>query len=183
MVSIDFHWISFFGYIRLIEKIGAVKTSTVAYFIPIFGVIWGYIFFARRDIFKNLIGYDINYIRNYLLLIDNMKNINELLTEANDIVKKIDHLTARQMMKDPNTIILDVREESEVRDLGKIKGAIHVPRGLLEFIFRPEDHVDDPAQLRILVYCAAGARSALAAKTLIYIGYQEFITSVDLKNG
>ena len=101
-----------------------------------------------------------------------MKNINELLTEANDIVKKIDHLTARQMMKDPNTIILDVREESEVRDLGKIKGAIHVPRGLLEFIFRPEDHVDDPAQLRILVYCAAGARSALAAKTLIYIGYQ-----------
>ena len=100
------------------------------------------------------------------------KNINELLTEANDIVEKIDHLTARQMMKDPNTIILDVREESEVRDLGKIKGAIHVPRGLLEFIFRPEDHVDDPAQLRILVYCAAGARSALAAKTLIYIGYQ-----------
>ena len=81
-----------------------------------------------------------------------MKNINELLTEANDIVEKIDHLTARQMMKDPNTIILDVREESEVRDLGKIKGAIHVPRGLLEFIFRPEDHVDDPAQLRILVY-------------------------------
>ncbi len=40
--------LAFFGYIRLIEKIGAVKTSTVAYFIPIFGVIWGYIFLQEE---------------------------------------------------------------------------------------------------------------------------------------
>ena len=36
--------LAFLGYVRLIEKIGAVKTSTVAYFLPIFGIIWGYIF-------------------------------------------------------------------------------------------------------------------------------------------
>ena len=36
--------LAFLGYVRLIEKIGAVKTSTVAYFLPIFGIIWGYLF-------------------------------------------------------------------------------------------------------------------------------------------
>ena len=36
--------LAFFGYVYLIEKIGAVKTSTVAYFLPIFGIIWGSIF-------------------------------------------------------------------------------------------------------------------------------------------
>ncbi|MBR51943.1 MAG: transporter [Gammaproteobacteria bacterium] len=36
--------LAFLGYVRLIEKIGAVKTSTVAYFLPLFGIIWGYVF-------------------------------------------------------------------------------------------------------------------------------------------
>ena len=40
--------IAFLGYVRLIEKVGAVKTATVAYFIPIFGVIWGYIFLGEQ---------------------------------------------------------------------------------------------------------------------------------------
>ena len=107
------------------------------------------------------------------------ENINELLTEANDIVKKIDHLTARQMMKDPNTIILDVREESEVRDLGKTVLFIHASRGLLEFIFRPEDHVDDPFQRRIPVYCAADNNSFLLQNTNLYSLPKSLVTSVD----
>ena len=73
------------------------------------------------------------------------------------------------ILDDPNTIILDVREGQELRESGKIKGAIHVPRGLLEFVFRPEDYVEDPEKIKILVYCAAGARAALAAKTLLYL--------------
>ena len=36
--------LAFLGYVRLIEKIGAVKTSTVAYFLPVFGILWGYLF-------------------------------------------------------------------------------------------------------------------------------------------
>jgi len=39
--------LAFFGYVYLIEKIGAVKTSTVAYFLPIFGIIWGAIFLGE----------------------------------------------------------------------------------------------------------------------------------------
>lgn len=102
-----------------------------------------------------------------------MNNINELLREANELVPRINFDDASALIDDPNTIILDVREEQELRESGKIKGAIHVPRGLLEFVFRPEDYVKEPEKMKILVYCAAGARAALAAKTLIYIGYKD----------
>ena len=102
-----------------------------------------------------------------------MTNINELLNEANELVPRISFDDANAILDDPNTIILDVREGQELRESGKIKGAIHVPRGLLEFVFRPEDHVEDPGKMKILVYCAAGARAALAAKTLMYIGYKD----------
>ena len=102
-----------------------------------------------------------------------MTNINELLREANELVPRINFDDASVLVDDPNTIILDVREEQELRESGKIKGAIHVPRGLLEFVFRPEDYVKEPEKMKILVYCAAGARAALAAKTLIYIGYKD----------
>ena len=102
-----------------------------------------------------------------------MTNINELLREANELVPRINFDDASALVDDPNTIILDVREEQELRESGKIKGAIHVPRGLLEFVFRPEDYVKEPEKMKILVYCAAGARAALAAKTLIYIGYKD----------
>ncbi len=102
-----------------------------------------------------------------------MTNINELLNEANELVPRISFEDAKAILDDPNTIILDVREGQELRESGKIKGAIHVPRGLLEFVFRPEDYVKDPEKIKILVYCAAGARAALAAKTLLYIGYKD----------
>ena len=101
-----------------------------------------------------------------------MTNINQLLNEANELVPKISFEDASAIMNDPNTIILDVREGQELRESGKINGAIHVPRGLLEFIFRPEDYVEDLEKMRILIYCAAGARAALAAKTLMDIGYK-----------
>ena len=102
-----------------------------------------------------------------------MTNINELLNEANELVPRISFEDANGIIDDPNTIILDVREGQELRESGKIKGAIHVPRGLLEFVFRPEDYVENPENMKILVYCAAGARAALAAKTLMYIGYKD----------
>ena len=91
-----------------------------------------------------------------------MTNINQLLNEANELVPRISFEDASAIMNDPNTIILDV-----------IKGAIHVPRGLLEFIFRPEDYVEDSEKMKILIYCAAGARAALAGKTLMDIGYKD----------
>lgn len=48
--------LAFLGYVRLIEKIGAVKTSTVAYFLPVFGIIWGYIFLEEKITTSIVIG-------------------------------------------------------------------------------------------------------------------------------
>ena len=48
--------IAFIGYIRLIEKIGAVKTSTVAYFLPVFGIIWGNLFLDESITFIIIFG-------------------------------------------------------------------------------------------------------------------------------
>ena len=48
--------VAFLGYVRLIEKVGAVKTATVAYFIPVFGVVWGYVFLGEPITLQILIG-------------------------------------------------------------------------------------------------------------------------------
>ncbi|MEO1019300.1 MAG: rhodanese-like domain-containing protein, partial [Pseudomonadota bacterium] len=73
-------------------------------------------------------------------------------------------------------VILDVRETSEVEASGKAEGAVHIPRGLLEFRADPESpmHLPELTQDKtVLLYCASGGRSALAGKTLKDMGYTE----------
>ena len=58
---------------------------------------------------------------------------------------------------------------------GKIKGAVHVPRGMLEFRADPESPYHNPAlrkEKTVVLYCASGGRSALAGKTLQELGYK-----------
>ena len=72
--------------------------------------------------------------------------------------------------------VVDVRDGTEVLTSGKVKGARHVSRGLLEFRADPESPMHDPAFQRdktIIVYCASGGRSALAGKTLKDMGYTD----------
>ena len=70
--------------------------------------------------------------------------------------------------------IVDVRDPSEVQASGKIKGAVNVSRGMLEFRADPESPYHNPAFQKdktVLVYCASGGRSALVGKTLKDFGY------------
>lgn len=70
-------------------------------------------------------------------------------------------------------VLLDVREPSEVAK-GKIAGAVHVPRGLLEFAADPANPMHNQAlssERPVIVYCGSGGRSALAAKTLKEMGF------------
>lgn len=75
---------------------------------------------------------------------------------------------------DPHTLVIDVREADERVTSGSIAYAIHVPRGLLEFRADRNNASHDPRlrpDARVLLYCADGARSALAAASLHLLGY------------
>ena len=103
-----------------------------------------------------------------------MATINELLDIANDSVTRVDFDTANEMILN-GAYIVDVREESQVAQSGKIKDAIHIPRGLIEFQLSAES-TTNPLNIKkdsdILIYCAAGIRAALAAKTLQDLGFE-----------
>ena len=103
------------------------------------------------------------------------KSLEELLIEANDLVKRLSFDESVDLISNTQTVIIDVREESEVYNLGLIKNAVHIPRGLIEFKLSPNSpnnpvKIDD--NTNILVYCAGGYRSALGAKTLKDLGFK-----------
>ena len=103
------------------------------------------------------------------------KDLNTLLKEANDIVKRLSYEESNLLIENYKTVIIDVREESEVYSQGIIKNAIHIPRGLIEFQLKPDSDknpVSIDSETNILVYCAGGYRSALAAKSLIDLGFK-----------
>ena len=103
------------------------------------------------------------------------KTLEELLIEANELVKRLSYNESLELINNTQTLIIDVREESEVYNLGLIKNAVHIPRGLIEFKLSPNSQ-NNPVLINdntnILVYCAGGYRSALAAKTLLDLGFK-----------
>jgi len=100
--------------------------------------------------------------------------LKDMLAEANACVPKLSPSEASDKIKAENTLILDVRDPSEVEKTGTIKGAVNVSRGMLEFRADPESPYHNPAfqtDRTVLVYCASGGRAALAGKTLREMGY------------
>ena len=100
--------------------------------------------------------------------------VQQMLAEANASVPKLSPSEASHKIKAENTLILDVRDPSEVEKTGTIKGAVNVSRGMLEFRADPASPYHDPAfqtDRTVLVYCASGGRAALAGKTLREMGY------------
>lgn len=95
-----------------------------------------------------------------------MKTGQQLIEEAKGRITEIDPAAAVEALGAPNTVFLDVREPNEW-NLGHVPGAVHIPRGQLEG--KVEGVVERGA--RVVVYCAGGSRSALAADTLREMGY------------
>jgi molybdopterin/thiamine biosynthesis adenylyltransferase/rhodanese-related sulfurtransferase len=96
-----------------------------------------------------------------------MATYRELLAQVKTEVDEVDAVHARELLESGDPVIVDVREQDEW-DEGHIPGAIHIPRGNLES--RIEAAAPDRGR-PLLVYCAAGNRSAFAAKTLEELGY------------
>jgi rhodanese-related sulfurtransferase len=103
-------------------------------------------------------------------------SVKELLAAANGAVPTISPQDAKALIERGQALVVDVRDGTEIQASGKIQGAKHVSRGMLEFRADPESPSYDKAFDRdktVIVYCASGGRAALAGKTLKDMGYKD----------
>lgn len=101
------------------------------------------------------------------------KGIKELLAEADAVIETVPAAEAMRRLGDAETLFVDLRDPRELAREGRIPGAFHCPRGMLEFWLDPASpyHKRVLAEDRVLLfYCASGWRSALAAKTAREMG-------------
>jgi rhodanese-related sulfurtransferase len=102
--------------------------------------------------------------------------VKQMMEAANAAVPKITATEAREKIAKGNTLLLDVRDGTEVQASGKAAGALHISRGLLELradLDAPTHDKNFARDKTILIYCASGGRAALAGKLLKDMGYQE----------
>jgi len=103
-------------------------------------------------------------------------SVKQMLEAANAAVPKITPDQASDMIKQGNTLVVDVRDAPEVAASGKVAGAVNVSRGMLEFRADPESPYHDKnfdKGKTVILYCASGGRSALAGKVLKDMGYDK----------
>jgi rhodanese-related sulfurtransferase len=101
-------------------------------------------------------------------------SVKEMMAAANAAVPKITPAEARDMIAKGDTLVVDVRDGTEVAQSGKVAGALHVSRGLLEFRADPEAPTHDENFAKdktVILYCASGGRAALSGKLLKDMGY------------
>jgi rhodanese-related sulfurtransferase len=99
----------------------------------------------------------------------------ELVTRAKS---EVENLTPGQVAQEAaeGAVLIDLREPAEVESVGMIEGAIHAPRGMLEFYADPNSpyHKDEfDSTRRTILYCASGGRSALGSVALAEMGYTD----------
>ncbi len=100
------------------------------------------------------------------------KSAGTMVAEANEAIEVIDVDGAQALLGRDDVVFVDVREASELQT-GKLPGAVHVPRGVLEFIADSSSPMHNEALSsgkHLVIYCASGGRSALAGKTLKDMG-------------
>jgi rhodanese-related sulfurtransferase len=101
------------------------------------------------------------------------KGFKQLLAEANAAIETISVQQALALVDDPTVQLVDIREQVELAASGMIPGAVHAPRGFLEFIADPESPMHKPplaSGKKLVLYCGSGGRAAMSAKTLQDMG-------------
>lgn len=104
-----------------------------------------------------------------------MRSVSELVAAAKAGIENLSPADVAAEIERGEVVIVDVREPAET-EAGVIDGAIHAPRGMLEFHADASTpyHLEELApERRVIVYCAAGSRSALAAAALQELGYRD----------
>jgi rhodanese-related sulfurtransferase len=102
-------------------------------------------------------------------------SVKQMLETANAAVPKITPAKAQEIIANGNTLVVDVRDAPELEKSGKVAGAVHASRGMLEFRADPESPYHDKnfaKNKNVILYCASGGRAALAGKVLKDMGYE-----------
>ena len=106
-----------------------------------------------------------------------IKSLQTLVSEIMNQIKTISVDEAYEMFQNENCNLIDVREINELENTGKVDGANHIPRGMLEVYLDPNSPVFQNGQIdqnkEFVLFCAGGVRSALAVKSLKDMGYQK----------
>ena len=106
-----------------------------------------------------------------------IKSAQKLVQEAYNEIKTIDVKEAFNLTKEKKCNLIDIRDIRELEKEGRIENSVHIPRGMLEFWIDPNSQYFKEGKLdlekEMVLFCAAGARSALAAKTLQDMGFEK----------
>ena len=106
-----------------------------------------------------------------------IKSSQTLVSEALKEVKTISKDEAHKMANDKQCNLIDIRDIRELQKEGQVEGANHIPRGMLEFWLDPESVYFKDGKLdlnkEMVLFCAGGLRSALAAKSLKDMGFKK----------
>jgi len=103
-------------------------------------------------------------------------NVKQMMEAANAAVPRITPAQAKDMIAKGNVLVVDVRDAPELEKTGKVAGAVHVSRGMLDFRADPDSPYHDKRfdkNKPVILYCASGGRSALSCKLLQDMGYEQ----------
>ena len=106
-----------------------------------------------------------------------IKSAQTLVSEALKDIKTINADDALKMFNEKQCNLIDIRDIRELQKEGQVEGANHIPRGMLEFWLDPDSPYFKEGKLNMdkemVLFCAGGLRSALAAKTLKDMGFKK----------
>ncbi len=106
-----------------------------------------------------------------------IKSSQTLVSEALSEVKTITADEALKLSNDDKCTLIDIREKGELDKTGRIENSNHIPRGMLEFWLDPEGPYFKSGKIdmnkEMVLFCAGGLRSALAAKSLKEMGFEK----------
>ena len=106
-----------------------------------------------------------------------IKSSQTLVSEALKEIKTVSTEQAHEMFNNDQCNLIDIRDIRELEREGRIDKSLHIPRGMLEFWLDPESPYFKEGKLdmkkEMVLFCAGGLRSALAAKTLKDMGFEK----------
>lgn len=103
------------------------------------------------------------------------KKAADLVAEAKSKIENLDPDAVEKALRADDVVLVDIRDAPELEANGRIPGAVHIPRGMLEFRADTTSPYHQPPldpSKPVILHCASGGRSALAVRTLQDMGYE-----------